>query len=436
MHIIEFLYPTHLSHMINGIVMALTAAVSTFSAVLLWKMIPKALLIPSPSELEEANQVLQKRTEDVYQVNQLLKLEIKEHKNTTNRMLDLIAIIQSSTDAIIGVTLDGKVSSWNLGACEIFGYSNEEIVGESYSKLVHSDQINEMQSVFIDAKEGRRISHREIKHILKDGSIIEGSLTVSSIRSPEDERDIIGTSVILRDVTETKKLYDEMKKLGELKTVSQMAASISHEVRNPLTVVKGFNQLLRNHDLTEEQKDLYIQLSLEELNRAESIIADYLTFAKPSLEHLKTLDLNKEIDYIEQVLNPYATMSNIVIQIEREDHKLHIFGESRELRQALINIMKNGIEAMEPEGKLIIHLKKVKENAVIIIKDTGKGMTTEQIEKLGTPYYSTKDKGTGLGTMVSFSIIKAMKGEIEVDSEIGKGTSFSISIPLVDSSYT
>ena len=156
--------------MINGIVMALTAAVSTFSAVLLWKMIPKALLIPSPSELEEANQVLHKRTEEVYQVNQLLKQEIKEHKNTTNRMLDLIAIIQSSNDAIIGVTLDGKVSSWNLGACEIFGYSNEEIVGESYSKLVHSDQINEMQSVFIDAKEGRRISHREIKHILKDGS--------------------------------------------------------------------------------------------------------------------------------------------------------------------------------------------------------------------------------------------------------------------------
>ena len=188
----------------------------------------------------------------------------------------------------------------------------KKLLGNPIPNSFTSDQINEMKSVFIDAKEGRRISHREIKHILKDGSIIEGSLTVSSIRSPEDERDIIGTSVILRDVTETKKLQDEMKKLGELKTVSQMAASISHEVRNPLTVVKGFNQLLRNHDLTEEQKDLYIQLSLEELNRAESIIADYLTFAKPSLEHLEPLDLNKEIDYIVQVLNPYATMSNIV----------------------------------------------------------------------------------------------------------------------------
>ncbi len=434
MHFIVYLIPTHTIHMINGIAIVLTAAVSTFTAVLLWKMIPKALLIPSPSELEETNQVLQKRTEEVYQVNQLLKQEIKEHKSTSNRMLDLIAIIQSSNDAIIGVTLDGKISSWNLGASEIFGYSSEEIIGESYSKLIHVDQINEMKSVFLHAIEGRRISQREIKHILKDGLIIQGSLTVSSIRSPEDERTIIGTSVILRDVTETKKLQDEMKKLGELKTISQMAASISHEVRNPLTVVRGFNQLLQNHDLTKEQKQLYIQLSLEELDRAESIIADYLTFAKPSLEHLKPLDVSKEIDYIVHVLNPYATMNNIFIHVEQEDDSLHIFGESKELRQSLINIIKNGIESMEPCGTLFIQLKKENDSVIIVIKDTGKGMSTEQIEKLGTPYYSTKDKGTGLGTMVAFSIIKAMQGEIEVESELGKGTSFSISIPLVNHS--
>ena len=434
MHIIEYLIPTHTIRIINGIAIALTAAVSTFTAVLLWKMIPKALLILSPSKLEEANQVLQKRTEEVYQVNQLLKQEIKEHKNTTNRMLDLIAIIQSSNDAIIGVTLDGKISSWNLGASEIFGYSSEEIIGESYFKLIHADQINEMRSVFLHAKEGRRITQREMNHILKDGSVIQGSLTVSSIRSPEDERAIIGASVILRDVTETKKLQSEMKKLGELKTISQMAASISHEVRNPLTVVRGFNQLLKNHDLTKEQKELYIQLSLEELDRAEGIIADYLTFAKPSLEHLQLLDVNKEIDYIVQILNPYATMSNIFMRVERDNDPLHIFGESKELRQSLINIIKNGIESMEPGGTLIIQVKKVQENAVIIIKDTGKGMSTEQIEKLGTPYYSTKDNGTGLGTMVAFSIIKAMQGEIEVESELGKGTRFSIAIPLVDRS--
>lgn len=207
-------------------------------------------------------------------------------------------------------------------------------------------------------------------------------------------------------------------------------------MRNPLTVVKGFNQLLRNPDLTEEQKNLYIQLSLEELNRAESIITDYLTFAKPSVEYLEKLELSKELDYIVHVLNPYATMRNTVIQVEKDDGPLHIFGESRELRQSLLNIMKNGIESMELGGTLVIQVQKVKEHAVITIKDTGKGMSSEQIEKLGTPYYSTKDKGTGLGTMVAFSIIKAMKGEIKVDSEIGKGTCFSISIPLVDSSYT
>lgn len=433
MHTITYLNPTHLVHMLSGIARALTAAVSIFTAVLLWRIIPKALLIPSSSELEEANQVLHKRTEEVHQVNKLLKQEIKGHKNTTNRMLDLIAIIHSSNDAIIGVTLDGKISSWNSGAIGIFGYSSAEMVGESYWELVHSDQIEEMKSIFTDAKEGRRVLHHDIKHRIKDGTIIEGSMTVSSIKSPEDENEVIGTSVILRDVTETKKLQEEMKKLAELKTVSQMAASIAHEVRNPLTTVKGFTQLLRDPDLTKEQKNLYIQLSLEELDRAESIIADYLTFAKPSLEHLEQLELSKEMDYIVQVLNPYATMNNTIIQVEREDEHFYIFGESRELRQSFINIIKNGIESMEPGEKLIIHVKKVNEKVVILIKDTGKGMSAEQIEQLGTPYYSTKDKGTGLGTMVAFSIIKAMKGEVKVDSEIGKGTCFSISIPLVDS---
>jgi PAS domain S-box-containing protein len=436
MHIVEYVIPTHYIHTINGIAKALTAAVSTFTAILLWLMIPKALLIPSPSQLEEANQILHKRTEEVSQVNQLLKREIKEHQNTTNKMLDLIAIIQSSSDAIIGVTLDGKISSWSLGASKIFGYAYEEIVGESYFKLIPHNQIKDMEQVFQDAKEGRRVSHCEMKHILKNGTVIDGSLTVSSIRCTEDEKEIIGVSIILRDVTEMKQLQDEMKKLAELKTVSQMAASISHEVRNPLTVVKGFNQLLRNQNLTEEQKNLYIQLSLEELDRAESIITDYLTFAKPAIEHLETLELSKELDYIVHVLNPYATMGNIVIQLEKEKEPLHILGESRELRQSLLNIMKNGIESMEPGGRLSIHVKKIKENAVITIRDTGKGMSAEQIEQLGTPYYSTKDKGTGLGTMVAFSIIKAMKSEINVDSEIGKGTCFTISIPLVDCSHT
>ena len=433
MHIIEYFYPLKDVHFLAGAIKAITAGVSMFTAILLWWIMPKALLIPSPSELEEANQILNRRTVEVHKINELLRQEIKEHKNTTDQLRYMTAIMQSSNDAIIGISLDETITSWNLGASEIFGYSSEEIVGHSYRKLLHSDHVNEMIQVLMNSRAGERLNHLEVKFVQKDGKIIEGSLTVSPVRSEQLENGIIGISIVIRDVTESKKLQIELRRLAELETISQIAASISHEVRNPLTVTRGFNQLLREHrHLTEEQINQYINLSLQELERAEHIINDYLTFAKPSLENIELLELNKELTYITQVINPYATMSNINVQILSENQDIHVFGDSKKLQQSLINIIKNGVEAMEQGGNLTVHLKKSKEKAIIRIEDTGKGMSPEQIKKLGTPYYSTKEKGTGLGTMVAFSIIKMMQGEIEIDSVIGKGTSFSISIPLVD----
>ena len=194
-------------------------------------------------------------------------------------------------------------------------------------------------------------------------------------------------------------ILEELRTLEKLKIVSDIAASISHEVRNPLTVTRGFIQLLRDPILSEEKKNLYITLSLNELDRAESIITDYLTFAKPSLNNVELLELNKELDYIIKVVTPYATMRNVHIEVNK-DYLITIYGDAQKLHQCLINIIKNGIEAMEQGGLLQINLKEVKDHALIKIKDSGKGMDAEQVNRLGTPFYSTKEKGTGLGTMV------------------------------------
>ncbi|MET3508374.1 ATP-binding protein [Halalkalibacter oceani] len=221
----------------------------------------------------------------------------------------------------------------------------------------------------------------------------------------------------------------EMRKLEKLKTVSEIAASISHEVRNPLTVTKGFIQLLRDPDLTAEKKEQYIKLSLDELERAEQTITDYLTFAKPSLDNLQILDVNKELAYILQVVTPYAMMNNVQIEVIKEND-IYITGESEKLHQCLINIIKNGIESIEDNGHIIITLEKRSNKAVISIKDSGIGMDEQQLKRLGTPFYSTKEKGTGLGTMVVYSIVKAMRGEIHVESQPDEGTCFTISLPI------
>jgi two-component system sporulation sensor kinase B len=213
--------------------------------------------------------------------------------------------------------------------------------------------------------------------------------------------------------------------LKKIKIVSDIAASVAHEIRNPLTSVRGFIQLLGNDELLPQRREYYQKISLEELDRAQNIITDYLSLAKTDPEHIDHIHLKDEVEYVSNILLTYANYNNVVINAKLSEG-VYVEGDRQKLRQALINIGKNAIEAMTGGGDLQLILKKLNDTAILTISDTGVGMTTTQISKLGTPYYSTKEKGTGLGTMVSFGIIKKMQGKIEIQSEPGKGTQFQI----------
>lgn len=227
-------------------------------------------------------------------------------------------------------------------------------------------------------------------------------------------------------------MQEEVINSEKIKIVSDMAASVAHEIRNPLTTVRGFIQLLGSASLDQEKKQFYQKLCLEELDRAQVIITDYLSLAKPDPEVIEKINVNEEVRYLSNVLLTYANYYNIQIDGNgTQDESLYIIGDKYKFRQAFINIGKNAIEAMINGGFLAISVKS-KENLVsIVVSDTGVGMTEEQVRRLGTPYYSTKEKGTGLGTMVSFGIIKKMNGKIELKSELGKGTEYTIVFPRV-----
>lgn len=228
-------------------------------------------------------------------------------------------------------------------------------------------------------------------------------------------------------------LTKEINKFEKLKTVSTLAASISHEVRNPLTVTKGFVQLLREPGLAEQDKNEYIKTALESLEKAEGIITDYLTFAKPSLENIELLDLHKELTNLKNMTEPYAMMNNVEMEMSLEKN-IYIAGEKEKVHQCLINIMKNGIEAMPKGGKLKLRLDRLEDNAMVTVADSGIGMNKEQVDRLGNPFFTTKDIGTGLGTMVVYSVVKSMDGTIHVDSQPGNGTRFSIILPVAEHS--
>lgn len=220
----------------------------------------------------------------------------------------------------------------------------------------------------------------------------------------------------------------QLQQSDKMEMISSLAASVAHEVRNPLQVTRGFLQLVAVR--TDDKNKEYMSIAIEELDRASVIITDFLTFAKPQLDEFEQLNVSKEIGQIEGIIMPLATMNGgrIIVSVPSD---LHIYGNSSKLKQILINLIKNSIEAFQVDGQIQIWAYEKNEEVFIHIKDNGEGIEPMQLTKLGEPYYSTKTKGTGLGLMVTFRLVEIMKGHIEFKSQRNFGTEVIIRFPKV-----
>lgn len=225
------------------------------------------------------------------------------------------------------------------------------------------------------------------------------------------------------------KLKEELIKAEKLSVISQISASISHEIKNPITITQGFVEALEDEECSERRKE-YASYALEELQRAQEIIHEFLALTKPDKDEKEKVSLSQQLLYAVKILKPYARSFKVNVILESFDKDCFIFGYKQRVRQCFINLIKNAIEAMENGGQLRIKLVKTGDKVHIDIIDTGVGMTQEEIERLGTPYYTTKEKGTGLGMVVVFNAIKNMNGKIKIESEKGKGTHFMIDFPI------
>ncbi|WP_456276810.1 ATP-binding protein [Bacillus sp. AK128] len=224
-------------------------------------------------------------------------------------------------------------------------------------------------------------------------------------------------------------ILNQLQRAEKMNVVSHLAASISHEIRNPLTSSRGFLQLLQQGSVTDEQRKSYSEIAIKELDQAERIIRDYLTFAKPAPEKSEKLNVQDEILNVVSLVNPLAKNTNVQINVSMTQGWIE--GEKSKFQQCLINLVKNGIESMPKGGYLFINVSKQKDSMIIQIEDQGYGMNPAQIARIGEPYFSTKVKGTGLGMMVVYRIVESMRGTISVKSEVGKGTLFRLSFPSI-----
>jgi two-component system sporulation sensor kinase B len=244
---------------------------------------------------------------------------------------------------------------------------------------------------------------------------------------------VIGTGIIayvLESIEINMKLREQVLKSKKIEAISQMGAAISHELRNPLTSVRGLLQFLREDSNLEAKQTEYIDIAIDELDQAENVIANYLSFAKPSMERVEKLNVQTEI---EQVIN--ELMINIKSnEIQVKSHFKHhefIHGDRQMLHQCFRNVIENCIDAMPSGGILSLETVQTKSEIKITITDTGSGMTEEQLQRLGEPYYLLNEgKGTGLGMMIVHSFMRAMNGSIDITTKLEEGTTFQITFPI------
>ncbi|KAA6453128.1 PAS domain-containing sensor histidine kinase [Bacillus swezeyi] len=234
---------------------------------------------------------------------------------------------------------------------------------------------------------------------------------------------------MLRDVTERKELEERLRKSDTLHVVGELAAGIAHEIRNPMTALKGFIQLLKGS--IKEDHSLYFNVITSELKRIESIITEFLILAKPQAIMYEEKDIVKIMQDTMDLLHAQANLDNVQMHLSCRGQIPLIYCEPNQLKQVFINILKNAIEVMPDGGNVYVSIKpKGSDHIVVSLTDEGIGMTEDKLKRLGEPFYTTKERGTGLGLMVSYKIIEEHKGEIEVESEAGKGTTFHLTLPI------
>lgn len=232
-------------------------------------------------------------------------------------------------------------------------------------------------------------------------------------------------------VKENAQMRTQLVQSEKLTIVSELAASVAHEVRNPLTVVRGFIQLLFSSDNAKEpstNKD-YKNLVLSELDRAQDIITSYLDIAKQNYYQIESLNLSKLLEECASLMTSYANFKSVTIHQSIEPD-LYIQGDETKIKQVMINLIKNAIEAApEHEGKVELFASKENHRICLYFVDNGVGMTESQMKKLGEPYYTLKNKGTGLGLTVTFSIIENHHGTIRFKSSLQSGTTVTVKFP-------
>lgn len=300
------------------------------------------------------------------------------------------------------------------------GFTKEELTGVRINDINHWVDINQYYEFIEGIRKEGFINNYDVKFRKKSGEIWTALLSGVVMKWKNEEC----TLAIANDITELRRYQSEIARLERLNLIGEMSASISHEIRNPMTTVRGFLQLFLKRDRYKEEDKEYMMLMIEELDRANSIITEFLSLAKNKAVKLKNQNLNQTIENLVPLLQAEALKQDKNIELILGDIPYIIY-DKNEMHQLILNLVLNGLEAMSEGGYITIRTFKKGDKVVLAVQDQGRGISPEVLEKIGTPFFTTKDEGTGLGVAICYSI--AQRHNARIDIETGAcGTTFYV----------
>jgi len=350
----------------------------------------------------------------------------RKHMEEALRLSEkLLAKAFNASPVIMAITTmnEGRFIKVNPAFYRTLGYTEKEIVDKSICSIGFWD--NYADRIYVKQKLERNEPVKDMQTYFrkKNGEKILGLYSAEKIEI-NNEPCILS---VLMDITELKKMELEMARLDRLNLVGEMAASIGHEIRNPMTTVRGYLQLLQQNERYQEERECF-DLMIEELDRANSIITEFLSLAKNKTVELELINLNSIINRLMPLLQAEAMSRDQYIKAELTGLP-DLYLDEKEIRQLIINLVKNALEAM-PAASFVTITTFLRENKVVLaIKDQGSGIDNKLLEKIGTPFLTTKEHGTGLGLAVCYRIANRHDATIDFETS-GRGTTFYVNFPL------
>jgi len=360
---------------------------------------------------EHLEELVQKRTEELLESEKRYSVLVEEAS-------DGVAILQ-----------DGKIVFTNKKGTEITGYSKDELIGLPFEKLVSEEYKQLTKERYERRLRGEIIpSQYEIELIAKTGNQVPVELSATRIQYQGRPADLI----IVRDISERKRMEEERLRLEKLATTGELATMVGHDLRNPLQSIENAIYYLKNEcapklpvSIPQKAKEMF-QIISDSVDYADKIIRDLQDFSAIKTPRLEKTDINA---MIKEILSRVHIPNNIELRTELS-YLPEIKVDKDEIKRVFMNLTTNGIQAMENGGTLTVATKKTEGFVEVSFKDSGIGISKENMERLFTPFFTTKAKGMGIGLSICKKFVESHGGSIEVESEVGKGTAFTVKLPI------